>query len=178
MAFSTISISYIYKDPAFWDRFELACNNAGWPKAIALTQVTHTFGKINLEYYQRAAEIDAKARGFAGHKGEHFSLLRDGDEMPPYVGDRPDYGQHPLGVLPDPDLKLSRSSLSRFKCSARNSALLRLAILIDRSNIQIAMTKLMRWYYSVYWEAMYVEQLAAEEQETLSPVLKGGGRNN
>ena len=139
-----------------------------------LTQLVHTFGKVHLAYYQKAAELDAVARGFTQHQGEHYQLLRNWEKLPSYKEERPSYGESPLEIMPDPDLSLERMSFTRFKCSGRNAAVLNLALHMEqRSNIQIVMTKLLRWYYTNYWGIAYLSQLQADAQETLSPDMKG-----
>lgn len=170
MPFATIGLSYVYKEELPWERYQIACEASGWPKAIMLTQIVHTFGATQLKYYQAAAELDAKARGFEQHQGEHFRLLRDWEKLPPYKEARPTFDPSMLDAMPQPDSGLERASFSRFKCSARNSAILHLAVLIEQTNIQKVMTKLMRWYYTHYWDGRYTLQLAADEQATISPV--------
>lgn len=171
MSFATISLSYVYADPKIWERYKIACDASGWPKAIMLTQIVHTFGAVELEYYQKAAELDALARGFKQHQGEHFRILRDWKDLPPYVGVRPDYKRSLLEGIAEPDRSWPRESYSRFKCSPRNAAILKLAVEIERSNIPTVMTKLMYWYYTRYWDGRYTLQIAAAEQETINPTL-------
>lgn len=134
-----------------------------------LTQLAHTYGKANLSYYQQAAELDAVARGFTQHKGEHYRRLRNWENLPPYQLERPSFDQSPLIAIPAPDVSLQRMSFTRFKCSGRNAAVLHLAMLIEQTNIQKLMTRILRWYYSRYWGDAYLSQLAADDQETLSP---------
>lgn len=173
MVFVTIPISYLYQEPIYWDRFQTAQKAAGWSSGTMLTQLVHTFGKVNLEYYQKAAELDAVARGFDQHQGGHYRLVRDGGELPDYVNTLPDFDKSPLALMPNPDLSLPRKSMSRFKCSGRNACVFRMAIIVDNSNAQVMMTKLLRWYYTNYWGDAYLSQIQADAQETLNPDMTG-----
>lgn len=170
MSFKTVPISYVYAEPDVWTKYESAITVAGWRKAVILTQIAQTYGKVNLEYYQMLAELDAQARGFKEHQGEHFDLLSNWHELPPYQKSRPEYAPSPLATIPNPDSKLERRSFGQFRCSARNSAILHLAMLWEQSNIQVLMTRMMRWYYDRYW-TLYLPQLAAAEQHTMNPTF-------
>jgi len=172
MAFKTIPISYIYAEPIYWERYETAREASGWSKATMLTQLAHTFGKVHLTYYQKAAELDAVARGYACHQGDHYDLLRNWDELPVYKGELPDFDKSPLQLMPDPDMSLERKSFTRFKCSGRNAAVLRMAMIVDRTNVQVLMTKILRWYYTNYWGNAYLSQIEANAQHTLNPDME------
>lgn len=140
---------------------------------MILTQLAHTFGEVHLEYYQKAAVLDAIARGFKQHQGEHYKLLRNWENLPAYEDALPDFEKSPLQLMPDPDVRLRRMSFTRFKCSGRNAAVLHMAMIVDRTNIQILMTKILRWYYTNYWGSDYRPQIEADEQETLAPDMTG-----
>lgn len=168
MTFRTITISYIYAVPDVWKKYETAIAVAGWRKSVILTQIAQTFGKVNADYYYQCAEADARARGFDAHQGKHYELLADGDTLPPYLSDRPVFGPSPLASIPDPDSSLPRKSFGQFRCSNRNAAIIRMALIVDRSNINVLMSQMMSWYYARYWE-LYKPQLLAAEQQTISP---------
>lgn len=173
MSFKTVQISYIYSEPDVWPLYLQAIEVAGWRKSIILTQIVQTYGKVNLAYYQKAAELDAIARGFEHHQGTHYQMLANWQDLPAYKGNRPQFGSSPLETIPDPDTKsdyVKRQSFGQFRCSERNSVVLHLAMLIERQNIQIVMTRMMRWYYARYWH-LYGPQLAAAEQQTINPQL-------
>lgn len=175
MSFRTITISYIYAVPKVWRQYETAIEIAGWRKAVILTQIAQTYGKVNADYYYACAELDAVARGFDKHQGEHYRLLADGEDLPPYQGSKPIFEPSPLATIPDPDSSLPRKSFGQFRCSNRNAAILRMAMIVDRTNINVLMSKLMSWYYARYWE-LYLPQLAAAEQETIKPDLENAAK--
>ncbi|EDX82441.1 hypothetical protein S7335_1145 [Synechococcus sp. PCC 7335] len=136
-----------------------------------LMHLAHRFVEDHLSYYQQAAEYDAISRGFEQHQGEHYQLLRDWQSLPAYKAERLQFAPSPLQQMPDPDVSLERMSFTRFKCSARDSAVLHLAMIIERTNIQILMTKIMRWYFMHYWDSKFLYQLESDEQLTLSPTV-------
>lgn len=136
-----------------------------------LSHIAHTFSAVHLTYYQQAAELDAVFRGFKQHKGEHYQLLRNWQTLPPYEVQRPHFPPSPLERVPDPDFSLERMSFTKFRCSGRDATVLHLAMLIERTNIQILMTRILRWYYSSYWESAYLIQLESDDQSTLSPTV-------
>ena len=171
MSFRTITISYIYAVPDVWKKYEQAIEVAGWRKSVILTQIAQTFGKINAQYYFACAEADASARGFKGHQGEHYQMLADGKDLPPYTSTRPLFEPSPLAAIPDPDPGLPRESFGQFRCSNRNAAVLRMALVVDRTNINVLMSKMMTWYYARYWD-LYGPQLAAAEQQTIMPTMQ------
>lgn len=166
--YKTIPINYVYMSSATQEKFEAAINIAGWGKSVILTQIAQTYGKVHDDYYSRVAELDAKARGFEQHKGDHFDMLSDWKELPPYADSRPIFEPSPLASIPNPDRSLPRYSFSQFRCSARNAAILRLALVVEQTNMQVLMSKMFVWYYSKYWP-LYLPQLASVEQRTISP---------
>lgn len=170
MSFRTLTISYIYAIPDVWKKYETAIEIAGWRKSVILTQIAQTFGKVNADYYYQCAEADAIARGFKGHQGEHYELLADGGEIPAYTSSRPLFDPSPLAAIPDPDPSFPRQSFGQFRCSNRNAAIIRMALIVDRSNINVLMSKMMIWYYARYWD-LYKPQLMAVEQKTIKPEL-------
>lgn len=169
--FTTIPINYVYMSSETQEKFKTAVNIAGWGKATILTQIVQTYGKVQLPYYQKVAELDAMARGFKQHQGEHYRLLSSWEELPSYTNDRPIFDPSPLAAIPNPDKSLKRHSFSQFRCSARNAAVLKLALIVEQSNVQIVMSKMFVWYYARYWD-LYRPQLEAMEQETISPLLR------
>ena len=140
-----------------------------WPQRLIPTQIAHCFGKRFLSYYQDAAEIDAIAKGFSQHQGEHYDLLSTWKKLPPYRNGRPDYSRSPLDNMASVDTTLERISFNGFKRSARNSTVFHLAYVIERESPQIVMSKLLTWYYENYWSSNYIEQIESERQRTLSP---------
>ena len=171
MGSQAISISYIYAEPVYWDRYEAARSATGWSKSALLAHSGHTFVEAYLDYYQKAAELDAKYRGFEQHEGEHYRLLSDWQSLPAYKESRPQFDPSPLERLPDPVVSLDRVSFTRFRCSSRDAACLHLAMIIERTNVQVLMTKILRWYYSNYWESNYLMQIESDAQATLNPTL-------
>lgn len=167
--FTTIPINYVYMDDSIQQKFKTAENIAKWGKATILTQIAQTYGKVTLDYYAEAAELDAVARGFKQHKGEHFDLLADWQDLPPYIGDRPIFKPSPIAAIPLPDKALPRVSFARFNCSKRNAAILKMSLIVDNTNIQILMSQLFVWYYARYWD-LYLPQLASAEQHCIKPV--------
>jgi hypothetical protein len=167
--FKIVKIGYVYAAKDVWKKYESAIDLVGWRKSVILTQLIQTYGKVNLKYYQRAAELDAAARGYDGHKGDHYCDLSSWAELRPYQRARPDYGASPLTFIAPVDTRTSpRKAFGQFRCSAQNSAVLRLAVIAEQSNVQIVMTKIMSWYYDHYWD-LYLPQMASEKQQTLSP---------
>lgn len=171
MSYSTIPLSYVYMSPRTLNRYDAMRLATDWPKRFVLTQVGHCFGQRFLEYYQFAAEIDATARGYEQHQGDHFDRLCDWKDLPPYSAGRPDFGRSPLYDMPPVDTTLERQRFNGFKMSDRNSVVLHLACLIEREPTYVVMSKLITWYYDTYWEPNYVEQLVAANQRTISPDL-------
>ena len=169
--FKTIPINYVYMSADIEEKFKAAVNVAGWGKATILTQIAQTYGKVNADYYYQSAELDAVARGMKHHQGEHFELLANWDELPPYKSERPIFGPTPLATISNPDRSLPRHSFSQFKCSTRNAAILKMALIVEETNIQILMSKMFVWYYSKYWH-LYQPQLQSIKQKTISPNLK------
>lgn len=169
MPYATVPLSYIYLPKQTQDRYELMLNATSWPKRLILTQISHCFGKRFLDYYREVADIDAIARGFQQHQGEHFKLLREWGQLPPYINGRPDYGRSPLDDMATVNTGLKRHSFNGFKCSARNAVVFKLACVVERESPQIVMSKLATWYYENYWSSNYIEQIESSVQKTLSP---------
>ena len=168
--FTTIPINYVYMDKSIQEKFKTAENIAKWGKGTILTQIAQTYGKVNLDYYAEAAELDAVARGFKQHQGEHFDLLSSWQDLPKYVESRPIFKPSPIAAIPIPDSSMPRVSFSRFHCSKRNAAVLKIALIVDNTNIQILMSQLFVWYYARYWD-LYKPQLEAVEQRCIKPDL-------
>ena len=172
MNYVRIDINYCYIGKEELVKFKTAQNLTGWAKTVILTQIAQTYGKVYADYYAEAAELDAKARGFAQHKGEHFDALCDWNiELPAYSEQRPIFEPSPLASVPMPNKSVGRHSFNGFRCSARNAAIIRLACEIEQTNIQIFMSKAFTWYYARYWD-LYLPQLASVEQHCIQPALE------
>jgi hypothetical protein len=170
--FCEVTVSYIYGSPKTWEMYEASCKELGWNRKTLLTQLLHSFGSRHLAYYQEAAEMDAIARGFDSHKGEHYQLLRDWGDLPQYVGSQPPFRPSPLvNIPPVPTTKEGRKSFRSINCSGRNSAILHLATIIERSNVPQTMSRIMLWHFSEYWGRGYITQLESDQQQTLNPDL-------
>ncbi|WP_430714950.1 hypothetical protein [Nodosilinea sp. AN01ver1] len=168
--FCEVSVSYVYGSPETWEKYDQACNELGWNKKTLLTQLLHSYGAKELAYYQRAAEMDALARGFSSHKGEHYRLLRDWGELPRYADSQPPFERSPLADIPDiPTGAAGRRSFRSIRCSGRNSAILHLATIVERSNIPQTLSRIMLWHFNRYWHPGYISQLEADSQLTINP---------
>jgi hypothetical protein len=168
--FCEVSVSYVYGSPEMWDRYDRACDELGWNKKTLLTQLLQSYGSKELAYYQKAAEMDAIARGFPSHQGEHYRLLRDWAELPRYVGSQPPFERSPLADIPDvPNGAAGRRSFRSIRCSGRNSVILHLATIIERSNVPQTLSRIMVWHFERYWHPGYVAQIEADQQLTITP---------
>ena len=170
--FCEVTVSYVYGSPDIWEKYQKTCDELGWNKKTLLTQLLHSYGSKELTYYQKAAEMDAVARGFSSHQGEYYRLLRDWKELPRYTQSQPPFERSPLADIPDiPTNAEGRRSFRSIRCSGRNSAILHLATIIERSNVPQTLSRIMVWHYSRYWDKSYLQQLEADRQETLNPSL-------
>lgn len=170
--FCEVSVSYVYGSRETWEKYDRACDELGWNKKTLLTQLLHSYGSKELVYYQTAAEMDAVARGFASHQGEHYQLLRDWGELPRYTGSQPPFERSPLAEIPDvPNGAAGRRSFRSIRCSGRNSAILHLATIVERSNIPQTLSRIMLWHFERYWHPSYIAQLKADQQLTIKPEL-------
>jgi hypothetical protein len=168
--FCEVSVSYVYGSPETWERYDSACDELGWHKKTLLTQLLHSYGSKELAYYQGAAAMDALSRGFPSHQGEHYLLLRDWGEMPRYTGSQPPFERSPLADIPDvPNGAVGRRSFRSIRCSGRNSAILHLATIVERSNIPQTLSRIMLWHFERYWHEGYIKQLESDRQLTLTP---------
>lgn len=168
--FCEVKVSYVYADSETWARYMLSCDELGWSKSTLLTQLLHSFGSVSLDYYQESAEMDAIARGFETSKGEHYNLLRDWAEMPRYTRTQPAFKQSPLADIPDVETSTqNRKSFNYIRCSGRNSTILHLATIIERSNVPQTLSRIMLWHFNRYWDKGYLHQLEADKQQTLNP---------
>jgi hypothetical protein len=167
-----VTVSYVYATPHTWEQYTEACEELGWNRKSLLTQILHSYGGANLDYYREAAEMDAIARGFEGHKGEHYRLLRNWGELPRYVGTQPAFERSPLADIPEVSTQAGdRRSFVSIRCSGRNSAILHLATVIERSNVPQTLSRIMLWHFGRYWGKGYALQLESDQQETLSPEI-------
>mgnify|MGYP001792915614 CR=1 FL=1 len=167
-----VAVSYIYAIPDTWEKYIKACEELGWNKKTLLTQLLHSYGSVHLSYYQKAAEIDALARGFKGHQGEHYSLLRDWGELPRYTETQPAFERSPLVDIHEVSANAEyRRRIGSVNCSGRNSAILNLTTIVERSNLPQTLSRIMLWHFDHYWNRGYVLQLRSDEQETLTPEL-------
>ena len=170
--FCEVSVSYVYGSPETWARYDSACEELGWHKKTLLTQLLHSYGSRELAYYQKAAEMDAIARGFGSHRGDHYRLLRDWGELPRYVASQPPFERSPLADIPDvPNGKEGRRSFRSIRCSGRNSAILHLATIVERSNIPQTLSRIMLWHFTHYWPEGYAKQIESDRQLTMKPEL-------
>ena len=168
--FVEVKVSYVYASGETWKMYTQSCDELGWHKKALLTQLLHSYGCFALAYYQEAAEMDALARGFSSHRGEHYRTLRDWVEMPRYVTSQPPFKPSPLADIHSIEANTaSRRAFSSIRCSGRNSAILHLATIIERSNIPQTLSRIMLWYFDRYWNNRYVLQLESDQQETISP---------
>lgn len=171
--FCEVPVSYVYGSPETWERYDKACGELGWNKKTLLTQLLHSYGSRELAYYQGAAAMDAVARGFSSHQGEHYQLLRDWGELPRYVGSQPPFERSPLADIPDvPNGAAGRRSFRSIRCSGRNSVILHLATIVERSNVPQTLSRIMLWHFGRYWHEGYIKQLEADRQLTIKPELK------
>ena len=171
--FCEVSVSYVYGSPETWEKYDKACDEMGWQKKTLLTQLLHSYGSRELAYYQGAAQMDAVARGFAAHQGEHYQLLRDWGELPRYTGSQPPFERSPLADIPDvPNGAAGRRSFRSIRCSGRNSAILHLATIVERSNVPQTISRIMLWHFDQYWHPGYISQLEADRQSTINPEFK------
>lgn len=167
-----VAVSYVYATAETWDKYTTACDELGWNKKNLLTQLLHSYGGACLDYYQRAAQMDAVARGFEGHRGEHYRLLRNWGELPRYTGTQPAFEPSPLADVPEiPASAEYRRRLGSISCSGRNSAILHLATIIERSNVPQTLSRIMLWHFDRYWDKGYASQLESDQQETLAPEI-------
>ncbi|MEM1307944.1 MAG: hypothetical protein AAGF98_00330 [Cyanobacteria bacterium P01_H01_bin.153] len=170
LVFREVTTSYVYASAETWAKYDYACQELGWQKKTLLTQLLHSYGSAELAYYREAAEMDAVARGFEGHQGEHYQLLRDWSELPKYAAAQPPFNPSPLASIPDVATDAAgRRSFSSIRCSGRNSAILHLATIIERANVPQTLSRIMLWHFDRYWEKGYLYQLEADKQQTLSP---------
>jgi hypothetical protein len=168
--FCEVSVSYVYGSPETWAKYDKACEELGWQKKTLLTQLLHSYGSRELAYYQGAAGMDAIARGFDSHQGEHYQLLRDWGELPRYVGSQPPFERSPLADIPDvPNGAAGRRSFRSIRCSGRNSVILHLATIVERSNVPQTISRIMLWHFERYWHPGYISQLEADSQLTIKP---------
>lgn len=167
-----VTVSYVYATSETWEKYIKACEELGWNRKSLLTQILHSYGGANLDYYREAAEMDAIARGFEGHQGEHYRLLRDWGELPRYVGTQPAFERSPLADIAELSMNASdRRSFVSIRCSGRNSAILHLATVIERDNVPQTLSRIMLWHFNRYWVKGYLSQLQSDEQETLTPEI-------
>lgn len=166
-SFQTIKIGHIYEMPEFWPLYEASMFITGWRKSLILSQWAQVYGKKAADYYGKAAELDAEARGLS--LDDHYDLLVSGDELPRYVGPQPAFEPSPIADISDPPTGTPRHSFGQFRCSSRTAALLRMAMIVDRLNVNILMTRLAVWYYPKYWGSNYEEQIASVEQKRICP---------
>lgn len=167
-----ITVSYVYAASETWEKYTKACDELGWNKRNLLTQILHSYGGANLSYYREAASMDAIARGFKAHQGEHYQLLRNWGDLPRYVATQPAFERSPLADIPEVSAQSSdRRSFVSIRCSGRNSAILNLATIVERSNVPQTLSRIILWHFGRYWEKGYLIQLRSDEQETLTPEL-------
>ena len=172
MSYKKIDINYCYIGPSELERFNTAQELTGWAKTVILTQIAQTYGKVYEDYYAEAAELDAVARGYECHRGSHFDALCDWNKaLPPYQNARPIFEASPLASIPMPDKSVGRYGFNGFRCSARNAAIIRLALEVEQTNIQIFMSKAFIWYYARYWH-LYLPQLASVEQRCIKAKIE------
>jgi hypothetical protein len=166
------TVSYLYGSSETWERYDKACDEIGWKKKTLITQLLHSYGSVHLTYYQNAADMDAIARGFECHQGEHYQLLRDWQELPPYSGAQPAFEPSPLIDVPQVEISAdNRRSFRSIQCSGKNSVILNLATIVERSNVPQTLSRIMLWHFDRYWDKSYALQLASDEQQTLSPSI-------
>lgn len=167
-----VTISAVYGLPSTWEKFDASCEELGWNKKTFLTQLLHSFGSRYIDYYREAAELDAIARGFESHCGDYYDLLSNWGDLPKYVQVQPPFTPSPLAEIPDiPTGKENRRTFSYISCSGANSAILRIATIVERSSPPQTISRIMEWHYGEYWGKGYLRQIESDRQRRLDPVF-------
>ncbi len=175
-----IKSSYALMDKLTYEQMFLeSCRCLGWKQKALFNHHTGSFCAVYHQLYRVIAEVDAIARGFIQHQGDHFRALVDWDsELPPYVSGVPDYaglvvepgfiaragldampgyfdqsGVNPLGlVTPPPNVNTNRRRFTKtIEISEYNAVILRLAMVLGGYNMSELMTRLITWHFARYW---------------------------
>lgn len=176
--YTEVPLSYIYVTPVVWnERYMVAVEEIGWNKRTLLSQVLASYCFAYRSYYQAAAQADALARGFDENGfSQYFDLCARWEDLPDYLGSRPEFELSPLSKVVDVGGEENRHSYNGLRTSALNSAILRVATFVERANAGKTVSRILQWHFDRYW-GTYQYQLLAAKQHTFSPTIEDEKEN-
>jgi hypothetical protein len=160
-----IRINYILATDENWQRIMLACDELGWSKSAIVKQMIHGFCRRDGKFYAKAGILDAAARGMT--EEEYFDCLRDRseDELRPYTGDRPLFGQSPIDTVPtlptDESLKRKYNTIG---LSAYNYVLLKVARIVHHDSFVQIVSRMIVKHLNDNWETVYQPQIDRDQR--------------
>ena len=175
MAYREILTSYLVLTPEVWEgKFQVILKEQGWSQTRFVNMAIADYFRENIDYYLKAAGLDAAARGYEGVQGPYYQDLLANDLRPWADGLRPDFPSSPLRRIADAgEARKNQHRLKQIRVSEYNAALLRLALEVDDLTMIQLTSKIVVWHFLEYWDSNggYQWQMAGSEQETLEPEL-------
>jgi hypothetical protein len=159
-----VRLNYILATDENWKRIELACDELGWNKSAIVKQMLHGFFHRDSAFYARAGLLDAEARGMS--EEDYFNCLRDRseDELHPYAGDRPLFGQSPIDTVPtlptDESLKRKYNTIG---LSAYNYVLLKVARVVHHDSFVQIVSRMIVKHLNDNWDTVYQPQIDRDQ---------------
>lgn len=173
MAFREILTSYLVLEPKLRKKFESIIREQGWSQTKFVNAAIADYFQRNIEYYLKAAKIDAKARGYNDMGSAYYQALLDND-LEPWGGDgaRPNFPDSPLKQIADArEARKNQHRLKQIRVSEYNAALLRLALEVDGLTLIQLLSRIVTWHFDQQWKVKggYQWQMLGAEQKRLEP---------
>jgi hypothetical protein len=162
-----LRINYVYMDELTYARFSTACEQLGWPNKSLVQQCIHAFFRKHQAYYAEAGIQDAAARGLTP-ADLYEALWSDQDEaLPPYFGQRPDFGSSPITTTPPVAATQSnRRMYNVITLSDYNCVLLKVAKIVELENWPGLVSRILAYHFQHYWESNYQPQIQLHESRS------------
>jgi hypothetical protein len=161
-----LRINYVYMDELTYGRFATACEQLGWANKSLVQQCIHAFFKKHQGYYAEAGINDAAARGM--EPSDYYDYLwgdRE-DDLPPYLGQRPDFGSSPISTTPPVAVSPgNKRQYNVITLGDYNCVLLKVAKIVELETWPGLISRILSYHFHLYWESNYQPQITLHESK-------------
>jgi hypothetical protein len=162
-----LRINYVYMDELTYSRFATACDQLGWANKSLVQQCIHAFFKKHQDYYAEAGVQDALARGMETHDYYEYLWNDRDEELPPYKGQRPDFGSSPISTTPQVAVTLeNKRKYNVITLGDYNCVLLKVAKIVELESWPGLVSRILAYHFHHYWVSNYEPQIKLHESRS------------
>jgi hypothetical protein len=155
-----LRINYVYMNEITYERFTTACEQLGWANKSLVQQCIHAFFKKHQDYYANAGIQDALARGLTSKDYYEYLWSDRDDDLPHYLGQRPDFGSSPISTTPQVVVRTSnKRNYNVITLGDYNCVLLKVAKIVELETWPGLVSRIMAYHFNLYWESNYLPQI-------------------